>query len=80
MQHSREHAEVLLRKAQQDEFALEKLAPDPASPDEIIGFHAQQAIEKSLMAVLECGSLLPLFFGELARPSTGLDCAASKLA
>ena len=50
--HSREHAELLLHKAQQDEFALEKLIPDPASPDEIIGFHAQQAIEKTLKAVL----------------------------
>ncbi len=48
----REHAELLLHKAQQDEFALEKLIPDPASPDEIIGFHAQQAVEKMLKAVL----------------------------
>jgi HEPN domain-containing protein len=52
MRHSREHAELLLHKAQQDEFALEKLIPDPGSPDEIIGFHAQQAIEKTLKAVL----------------------------
>jgi len=52
MQHSREHAELLVRKARQDEFAMEKLIPDPASPDEIIGFHAQQAVEKSLKAVL----------------------------
>jgi len=52
MRHSREHAELLLHKAQQDEFALEKLISDPASPDEIIGFHAQQAIEKTLKAVL----------------------------
>jgi hypothetical protein len=80
MQHSSEHAELLLRKAQQDESALEKLISDPALPDEIIGFHAQQAIEKTLKAVLECGSLLPLFFGELARPSTWLECTASKLA
>ena len=50
--HSREHAELLLHKAEQDEFALEKLISDPASPDEIIGFHAQQAIEKTLKAVL----------------------------
>lgn len=47
-----ELAETLLRKAQQDEFALEKLVPDPASPDEVIGFHAQQAVEKMLKAVL----------------------------
>jgi len=49
---SRDNAEVLLRKAKEDEFAVEKLIPDPASPDEIIGFHAQQAVEKLLKAVL----------------------------
>ena len=52
MRHSRELAELLLRKAEQDEFALDKLIPDPNSPDEIIDFHAQQAIEKMLKAVL----------------------------
>jgi HEPN domain-containing protein len=52
MRRSRELAELLLRKAEQDEFALDKLIPDPNSPDEIIGFHAQQAIEKMLKAVL----------------------------
>jgi HEPN domain-containing protein len=52
MRHSRELAELLLRKAEQDEFALDKLIPDLDSPDEIIGFHAQQAIEKMLKAVL----------------------------
>ena len=31
---------------------LERLAPDPATPEEVIGFHAQQAIEKMLKAVL----------------------------
>jgi hypothetical protein len=49
---SLEHARLLLRKAAQDEFVLLKLIPDPASPDEMIGFHAQQAIEKMLKAVL----------------------------
>jgi len=52
MRRSRELAELLLQKAEQDEFALDKLIPDPDSPDEIIGFHAQQAIEKMLKAVL----------------------------
>ena len=50
--HSRELAELLLRKASQDEFVMEKLISDPASPDEAIGFHAQQAIEKMLKAIL----------------------------
>ena len=49
---SREQVELLLRKAAQDEFAIQKLLPDPASADEIIGFHAQQAVEKTLKAVL----------------------------
>ena len=44
--------EVLLRKAKADEFAIEKLAPDPGCADEIIGFHAQQAVEKLIKAVL----------------------------
>ncbi len=47
-----EYAELLLRKAEQDEFTIEKLIDDPQSPDEIIGFHAQQAVEKLLKAVL----------------------------
>ena len=41
MRHSREHAELLLRKARQDEIALDKLITDPSLPDEIVGFHAQ---------------------------------------
>lgn len=49
---SRELAELLLRKARQDEFAMDKLMPDPDSPDELIGFHAQQAVEKILKSVL----------------------------
>lgn len=49
---SREFAQLLSRKAKQDEFTMEKLIPDPDSPDEIIGFHAQQAVEKMLKAVL----------------------------
>lgn len=49
---NRERASVLMRKAKEDEFAVEKLLPDPASSDEIIGFHAQQAVEKCLKAIL----------------------------
>ena len=48
----REHAEILLRKAGQDEYAMNKLALDPEAADEVIGFHAQQAVEKLLKAVL----------------------------
>ncbi len=54
---SREHAELLLRKAAQDEFAVEKLSLERASPDEVIGFHAQQAVEKMLKAALTLSSI-----------------------
>ena len=37
----REQALKLLEKAAQDEFVLDKLISDPASPDKAIGFHAQ---------------------------------------
>lgn len=32
-----------VRKARSDEIALDKLADDPDVPDDLIGFHAQQA-------------------------------------
>lgn len=47
-----EHAQLLLRKAAHDEYAVNRLGEDPDAPDELIGFHAQQAVEKALKAVL----------------------------
>ena len=52
-----EYAKLLLRKASQDEFVLAKLLQEPATPDEIIGFHGQQAVEKMLKAVLAAGRI-----------------------
>lgn len=49
---SPEYTRILLHKAAQDKFALEVLARDDNSAREIIGFHAQQAVEKLLKAVL----------------------------
>jgi hypothetical protein len=43
---------VLLRKASQDRLALEKLIDDPEIEDDLLGFHAQQAAEKILKALL----------------------------
>jgi HEPN domain-containing protein len=43
---------VLLHKAAQDEAALERLLPHADLDDELIGFHAQQAVEKLLKAWL----------------------------
>ena len=44
--------EVLLRKAKQDELAVEKLLDDGDIEDDLLGFHAQQAAEKMLKALL----------------------------
>jgi HEPN domain-containing protein len=42
----------LARKAEGDDKALRLLAPNAEIDDETIGFHAQQAVEKRLKAVL----------------------------
>jgi HEPN domain len=49
---ARELALLLVRKAEGDESILDKLLDDPDVPDDVLGFHAQQAIEKRLKAVL----------------------------
>lgn len=43
-----EYAEMLLRRAQGDLQACRALADDMEIDDSIIGFHAQQAVEKAL--------------------------------
>jgi HEPN domain-containing protein len=45
-------AERLLRKAADDEAAARAMLPLEPVTDTIVGFHAQQAVEKSLKAVL----------------------------
>lgn len=47
------------RKARSDEIALEKLADDADVPDDLIGFHAQQALEKLLKAALAHAGVAP---------------------
>jgi HEPN domain-containing protein len=47
-----DYALLLLRKARADKLVLDKLADDPEIADDVIGFHAQQAVEKLLKAVL----------------------------
>lgn len=48
----RDLANVLLLKAKQDLVALEALLESKQVADETIGFHAQQAVEKAIKAVL----------------------------
>ena len=47
-----EVAGLLLRKAASDLSAARALARDADQQDDVVGFHAQQAVEKSLKAVL----------------------------
>lgn len=48
----REVAEVLLRRAESDLRACRALADQPGMDDDVVGFHAQQAVEKAVKAVL----------------------------
>jgi HEPN domain-containing protein len=50
-------AVVLARKAEDDAKAMQWLASKPEISDEIVGFHAQQAVEKWLKAVLGSRSI-----------------------
>lgn len=43
---------ALVEKAAQDEFVVDQIIDLPQSPDEVIGFHLQQAAEKLLKALL----------------------------
>jgi len=52
--------DLFLAKAAQDEYILEKTINDPQASTEIFGFHAQQAAEKLLKAILlKSGSSYP---------------------
>lgn len=52
-----ELATLLLRKADQDIYVLERLAADTHAPVEVFGFHAQQAAEKLIKAAIAQRSL-----------------------
>jgi len=61
-----DYARALLRKAGGDEAAIRKLGADTDIPDEIIGFHAQQAVEKAIKAVLSANAIKYRFSHNLA--------------
>ncbi len=48
----RDLARALLERARGDEALVRKVLGDATIPDAIVGFHAQQAVEKALKAVL----------------------------
>ena len=45
-------AELLIRKARSDLTVARALGADTMFEDDVVGFHAQQAVEKALKAVL----------------------------
>jgi HEPN domain-containing protein len=63
----RDLAQVLARKAEGDAKVARKLAPDSEIDDEAVGFHAQQAIEKSLKAVMAVRGLEEARIHDLGR-------------
>src|SRR6478672_1633793 len=52
-----ERAQLLARKASEDAKAAQLLADNDEIADEIVGFHAQQAVEKWLKAVIAARGL-----------------------
>jgi HEPN domain-containing protein len=42
----------MMEKAAEDLYVVERLVDDARAPDAVVGFHAQQAVEKWLKAVL----------------------------
>jgi HEPN domain-containing protein len=63
----RDLAKVLARKAEGDAKAMRRLALDPEIDDEAVGFHAQQAIEKWLKAVMALHELEEARIHDLGR-------------
>jgi HEPN domain-containing protein len=47
-----EVAGLLLRRAESDLRACRRLADDPGMDDDVVGFHAQQSVEKAIKVVL----------------------------
>lgn len=54
---SRELARILIDKAAKDEAAVRMFAGEQQIADEVVGLHAQQAVKKSVKAVLAWNSV-----------------------
>lgn len=61
----RDQARTLLSKAAKDEALVRKVSSDTDIADELVGFHAQQAIEKSMKAVLAANGVKFPFIHDL---------------
>ena len=52
-----DHALALLARARDDLYVVRRLGADPDAPGWVLGFHAQQGVEKALKAVLSGAGL-----------------------
>jgi len=52
-----EHALALLARARDDRYVVRHLGTELDAPSWVLGFHAQQAVEKALKAVLSGAGL-----------------------
>ncbi|MCC6474793.1 MAG: HEPN domain-containing protein [Burkholderiales bacterium] len=57
MNSPREHALALLARARDDLYVVRRLCGDPDAPGWVLGFHAQQGVEKALKAVLSAAGV-----------------------
>jgi HEPN domain-containing protein len=71
-------AAVLARKAGDDAEAMQWLASKPDISDEIIGFHAQQAVEKWLKSVLGSRGIAFEYTHDLHRLITEVTTAVGE--
>ncbi|MCX7004787.1 MAG: HEPN domain-containing protein [bacterium] len=55
---NRDHAHLLLQLAQADVRAVRGMADKTLFSDAIVGFHAQQAVEKALKAILSMHAII----------------------
>jgi HEPN domain-containing protein len=57
MNSPRDHALALLARAEGDLYVVRRLQTEPDAPRWVLGFHAQQGVEKALKAVLSAAGL-----------------------
>jgi hypothetical protein len=72
-----EHARSLLRLARRDLNAMIGMQDSPLVDDEIIGFHAQQAVEKALKSWISAMGLVYPLTHQLPRLLTLLEDAGA---
>lgn len=78
-----ETSRILIRKAEEDATAVREFARNPEIADSIIGFHAQQAVEKWLKAVTAASGVRHSAIHDIDRlieivEATGVDVSLDR--